>query len=58
MIGVIYDVIDDDEEIKILFFVKKLLCLKKVCYDVSVKCLLICIVFESVFSKIFIISFI
>lgn len=32
--------------------------LKKVCYDVSVKCLLICIVFESVFSKIFIISFI
>lgn len=25
MIGVIYDVIDDDEEIKFLFFVKKLL---------------------------------
>lgn len=25
MIGVIYDVIDDDEEIKLLFFVKKLL---------------------------------
>lgn len=58
MIGVIHDVTDDDEEIKISPFVKKLLCLKKVRYDASAKCSPICIVPESAPSKIFTISFI